>query len=168
VFIDESCLNTKLTRLYGRSPVGERCLSSAPQGHRHTTTLVAALRTDGLTAPWMLDGAMNGEAFLTYVREVLGPHLRPGDLVICDNLATHKSSGVERAIADRGASILYLPAYSPDLNPIEMVFSKLKALLKHTAARTLRKLVRAVAIGLDAFSATECSNFIHHCGYVTA
>jgi transposase len=165
VFLDETGLNTKMTRLYGRSPVGERCHAAAPHGHWQSATFIAALRHDGLSAPWLLDGPMDGDMFLTYVRQVLGPELRPGDLVICDNLGSHKVSGVEAAITACGAELLYLPAYSPDLNPIEMAFSKLKALLRQAAARTWDQLLQAIAEALNSFSPQQCSNFLRHAHY---
>ncbi len=156
-----------MTRLYGRSEVGERCLAKVPYGHWQSATFIAALRYDGLSAPWLVDGPMDGTLFLTYVRHVLGPELRPGDLVICDNLGSHKVSGVEEAIAACGAQLHYLPAYSPDLNPIEMAFSKLKAHVRQAAARTWDQLLQATAQALDTFSPQQCSNFFHHAQYAT-
>jgi transposase len=156
-----------MTRLYGRSEVGERCLAKVPYGHWQTATFIGALRHDGVHAPWMVDGPMDGELFLTYIRQVLGPELRPGDLVICDNLAAHKVSGVKEALVEYGAQVLYLPAYSPDLNPIEMAFSKLKALVRHAAARNWDQLLAAVAHALSAFTPQECLNFLKHAQYAT-
>lgn len=156
-----------MTRLYGRSPIGERCHAAAPHGHWKSATFIAALRHDGLSAPWLVDGPMDGDMFLAYVSQVLGPQLRPGDLVICDNLGSHKVSGVEEAITDCGAELLYLPAYSPDLNPIEMAFSKLKALLRQAAARTWEQLLQAIAEALNSFSPQQCSNFLRHANYAT-
>ena len=156
-----------MTRLYGRSEIGERCLAKVPYGHWQTATFIAALRHDRLSAPWLLDGPMDGEAFLIYVREVLGPELQPGDMVIIDNLSCHKVQGVAEAIAARGAQLCYLPAYSPDLNPIEMAFSKLKALLRKTAARHWNDLLEAVTHALDTFSADQCLNFLRHAQYAT-
>ena len=167
VFLDETSLNTKMTRLYGRSEVGERCLAKVPYGHWQTATFIAALRHDGLSAPWLIDGPMDGELFLTYIRQVLGPELRPGDLVICDNLASHKVSGVQEAIAACGAQLHYLPAYSPDLNPIEMAFSKLKALVRQAAARSFDQLLQATANALNTFTPQQCLNFFHHAHYAT-
>jgi transposase len=156
-----------MTRLYGRSPLGERCLAAVPHGHWQTATFIAGLRHDGLSAPWLIDGPMDGEIFLTYIRQVLGPELRPGDLVICDNLASHKVSGVKEAVAARGAELVYLPAYSPDLNPIEMAFSKLKALVRQAAARTYEELLTATATALESFSASQCLNFLQHAQYAS-
>ena len=127
VFIDETSASTKMARLYGRAPKGQRCRAAVPHGHWKTTTFTAGLRLDGIAAPMVLDGPMNGDAFLAYVRQVLVPEIKPGDVVIMDNLPAHKVSGVREAIEDAGASLLYLPPYSPDFNPIEMAFSKLKA-----------------------------------------
>ena len=156
-----------MTRLHGRSQVGQRCLAKVPYGHWQSATFIAALRQDGLSAPWLVDGPMDGEVFLTYLREVLGPELRPGDLVICDNLASHKVKGVQEAIVACGAELRYLPAYSPDLNPIEMAFSKLKALLRQTAARTWDQLLEATAQALNTFSPQQCLNFLQHAQYAT-
>jgi transposase len=167
VFLDETGLNTKLGRLYGRALGGERCLGALPHGHWRTSTLVAALRTTGLVAPLLLDGPMDGAMFLAYLRPVLSAELRPGDLVICDNLASHRVFGVADAIVACGATLHYLPAYSPDLNPIEMAFSKLKAHLRCSAARTLPALVKATAAALDAFTPEQCRNFFTHAQYAT-
>jgi transposase len=156
-----------MTRLYGRSQVGERCLAKVPHGHWQSTTFIAALRHDRLGAPWLLDGPMDGVAFLTYVQEVLCPELQPGDLVICDNLSCHKVQGVAEAIAACGAELCYLPAYSPDLNPIEMAFSKLKALLRQTGPRHWTALLEAVANALDTFSPDQCLNFFRHAQYAS-
>jgi transposase len=156
-----------MTRLYGRSPIGERCQAAVPHGHWQTATFIAALRHDGLSAPWLVDGPMDGELFLTYIRQVLGPELRPGDLVVCDNLSSHKVNGVKEAIEACGAQLLYLPAYSPDLNPIEMAFSKLKALLRQAAARTWDQLIEATARALSTFSPQQCLNFLQHAQYAT-
>jgi transposase len=156
-----------MTRLYGRSQVGERCLSAVPYGHWQSATFIAALRHDGIGAPWLVDGPMDGDLFLTYVRQVLAPELQPGDLVICDNLASHKVSGVKEAVAACGAELVYLPAYSPDLNPIEMAFSKLKALVRQAAARTWDQLLQATAQALETFSPQQCANFFRHAYYAT-
>jgi transposase len=156
-----------MTRLYGRSEIGERCRAKMPYGHWQTATFIAALRHDGLSAPWLVDGPMDGDLFLTYVRQVLGPQLRPGDLVICDNLASHKVKGVEEAVTARGAQLQYLPAYSPDLNPIEMAFAKLKALVRQAAARTWDQLLQATARAIDTFSPQQCSNFFRHASYAS-
>ena len=156
-----------MTRLYGRSPVGERCLAAVPHGHWQTATFIAALRHDQLSAPWVVDAPMDGSLFLTYVTQVLGPELQEGDMVICDNLASHKVHGIAEAIAACGATLHYLPAYSPDLNPIEMAFSQLKALVRQTAARTYDQLIEAIARALDCFSASECLNFLRHAQYAS-
>ena len=148
VFIDETAANTKMARLYGRTPRGERCRAPVPHGHWKTTTFTAGLRHDGIAAPMVLDGPMNGEAFLAYVEQALVPELRPGDIVIMDNLPAHKVHGVRQAIEAAGASLRYLPPYSPDFNPIEMAFAKLKALLRAAAARTIPDLWQAIADAL--------------------
>jgi transposase len=165
--LDETGLNTKMARLYGRAALGERCLARVPYGHWQTTTFIAALRHDRLSAPWLVDGPMDGSLFLAYVGQVLCPELQPADLVICDNLSSHKVGGVAEAIAARGAQLHYLPAYSPDLNPIELAFSKLKALLRKAAARDLPMLLKAVAAALDAFAPAECLHFFQHAQYAT-
>jgi transposase len=130
VFLDETATATNMTRLRGRSPRGQRCVASAPHGHWKSTTFIAGLRHDAITAPLVLDGPMNGAAFLAYIQTCLCPTLRPGDIVVADNLSCHKVDGVRTAIEATGASLRYLPAYSPDLNPIEKMFSKLTALLQ--------------------------------------
>lgn len=155
-----------MTRRYGRSARGTRCLASTPHGHWHTNTFLAGLRHDGVQAPWLLDGPLTGEAFLEYIRHVLGPTLQPGDIVIADNLSSHKVAGVQEALSRWGATILYLPPYSPDLNPIENFFSKLKALLRRAAERSLDGLIKAIASVLDATSPQECSNYFDAAGYV--
>jgi len=152
-------------RLHGRAPRGQRLIGSAPFGHWNTTTYVAGLRCDGLVAPLMLDGAMNGRAFRAWVEQCLVPTLRPGDIVIADNLSSHKVSGVREAIEACGATLLYLPPYSPDLNPIEQVFAKLKAALRKAAPRTREALWRAVGQSLDRFSPQECNNYLANAGY---
>jgi transposase len=165
VFIDESGASTKMARLSGRALRGERCRASVPHGHWKTTTFTAGLRHDGLIAPMVLDGPMDGAAFLAYVEQVLVPELRPGDIVVMDNLPAHKVTGVREAIETAGATLRYLPPYSPDLNPIEMAFSKLKALLRKAAARTIPDLWNAIANALDAFTAQECQNYFAASGY---
>lgn len=165
VFIDETGASTKMARLRGRAPKGERCRASVPHGHWKTTTFTAALRLDGLTAPMILDGAMHGAAFLAYVRQVLVPDLRPGDIVVMDNLPAHKVSGVREAIETAGASLLYLPPYSPDFNPIEMAFSKFKALIRKAAARTVTDLWHAIGQAFWAFTPQECQNYFAAAGY---
>jgi transposase len=165
VFIDETGASTKLARLYGRSPRGQRCRAPVPHGHWKTTTFTGALRLGGLTAPMLLDGPMNAAAFLAYVEQVLVPTLIPGDIVVMDNLPAHKPAGVRRAIAAAGALLLYLPPYSPDFNPIEMAFAKLKAALKKIAARTVAELWSAIAASLLTFTPDECRNYFAADGY---
>ncbi|XWN32702.1 MAG: IS630 family transposase [Devosia sp.] len=165
IFIDETGLSTKMARLRGRAPRGERCVAAVPHGHWKTTTFTAGLRSDGLVAPWLLDGAMDGDAFRTYVASVLVPELSPGDVVIMDNLPAHKVSGVRSAIEDVGAMLLYLPPYSPDFNPIEHAFAKLKALLRKAACGTIPALWDEVADALHAFTPTECRNLFQSAGY---
>jgi transposase len=165
VFIDETGASTKMARLYGRSPRGRRCVASIPHGHWKTTTFVGALRATGMTAPMVLDGAMDGVAFEAYVKEVLGPTLAPGDIVVMDNLPAHKVTGVREAIEARGAELLYLPPYSPDLNPIEQAFAKLKALLRKAAERTVDGSWATIGRLLDRFSPAECANYLANSGY---
>lgn len=165
VFIDETGLNTKMARLRGRSLRGERCHAAIPHGHWKTTTFTGALRLTGMTAPMVLDGAMNGAAFLAYVEQVLAPALSPGDIVIMDNLPAHKAAGVRDAIEAVGAELRYLPPYSPDFNPIEMAFSKLKALLRAKAERTIDALWNTVGELITLFEPTECANYFAACGY---
>jgi len=165
VFIDETGASTKMARLYGRSPYGQRCVAALPHGHWKTTTFVGALRATGITAPMVLDGPMDGLAFEAYVTQVLVPTLRPDDIVVMDNLAAHKRAEVAIAIEAAGARLLYLPPYSPDLNPIEMAFAKLKAALRKAAARSIEPLVDAIAAVLAAFTAKECLNYFAAAGY---
>jgi transposase len=165
VFIDESGARTNLVRQYGRCLRGRRLVHYAPHGHWKTTTLVVALREAGLTAPMVLDGAMNGKAFLAYVQQVLVPTLQPGDLVVLDNLSSHKSAGVRQAMEQAGAQLIYLPPYSPDLNPIELAFSKLKWLLRSAAERTVNALWSRIGQLLNQFPAQQCRNYFRHCGY---
>jgi transposase len=154
-----------MARLRGRAHRGERCRAGIPHGHWKTTTLVAALRFDGLTAPMVLDGAMTGAAFLAYVRQLLAPTLRKGDIVVMDNLPAHKITGVRQEIEAAGARLLYLPPYSPEFNPIEQAFAKLKALLRKAAARTIDALWAAIAAALDAFTTQQCANYFTNSGY---
>ena len=154
-----------MVRRYGWSARGDRLVDAAPHGHWLTTTFVAGLRSSGIIAPFVLDGPMTGEAFLAYVEQFLAPALSPGDVVVMDNLGAHKVAGIAEAIADVGASILYLPPYSPDLNPIEQMFAKLKALLRKTAARTREGLWKTIGQLLDVFSSDECCSYIRHAGY---
>ena len=166
VFIDETGTSTSMTRRYGRAPRGRRCLDSAPHGHWETTTFVGALRRCRLTAPMVTAGPMDGEIFLAYVRQFLCPTLQPGDTVILDNLSSHKVAGVEAAITATGARVRFLPPYSPDLNPIEKLFSKLKARLRKAAARDIEALWKEIGELLGTVSASECTNFFDSCGYV--
>jgi transposase len=165
--MDETGLNTKLARLYGRSPRGERCLSVIPHGHWQSSTFLAALRHDQITAPFLVAGPLDAEVFLVYLQQVLLPCLQAGDTLILDNLATHKVQGVKPILQASGVELRYLPPYSPDLNPIEPVFSKLKARLRHAAARTEEQLVTAVAGSLDSFSAADCRAFFRHAQYAS-
>lgn len=166
VFLDETWTSTCMTPLRGWAPRGERCLGSAPHGHWKTTTFVAALRHDALKAPMVTDGPINGALFLAWVREFLCPSLRPGDIVIADNLSSHKVAGVREAIESVGATICYLPPYSPDLNPIEKLFAKFKALLRRAQARTVEALWQRIGELLDDFSPQECANYFRASGYV--
>jgi transposase len=165
VFIDEMSLNTKLARLYGRSPRGQRCLSAVPHGHWRSSTFLAALTHQQVAAPFLVEGPVDAEVFTVYLQSVLAPCLRPGDTLILDNLATHKIQRVESILADCGVALRYLPPYSPDLNPIELAFAKLKAQLRQAAARTLDELQSAVASSLNTFSASDCSAFFRHAKY---
>jgi transposase len=165
VFIDETGTATNMARRYGRSPCGERLVAAVPHGHWRTTTFIAGLRQAGIIAPLVLDGPMTGITFRAYVEQFLTPALAPGDVVVLDNLAAHKVDGVRQAIAAAGASILYLPPYSPDLNPIEQLFAKLKALLCKAAARTKDELWSTIGRLLDTCPAEECSAYVRHCGY---
>ncbi len=166
VSIDETWTSTSMTRRYGRAPRGQRCSASAPQGHWKTSTFVGGLRHHQLTAPMVADGPMDGEMFLAWVRQFLGPTLQPGDLVILDNLSSHKVPGVKEAITAAGATLLYLPPYSPDLNPIEKLFAKLQALLRKAAPRTLDALWKQIGILLNTVSSTECAHYFASSGYV--
>jgi len=154
-----------MVRHYGRSPCGERLVASVPHGHWKTLTLVAALRIDSLTAPYTIDGALDGPSFLAYVEQVLVPTLRKGDIVFMDNLRTHKIAGVREAIAAVGVELRYLPAYSPDLNPIELAFSKLKGALRKGAARTVDALLKLIGKLVKSFAPEECVNYFRHAGY---
>lgn len=165
VFIDETWLKTNMTRSHGRAPLGQRLVDAVPYGHWKTTTFLAALRVGGLTAPLVVDGAINGELFLAYVQQQLLPTLKRGDWVILDNLSSHKVEGIEKALASVKARLVYLPPYSPDLNPIEQVFAKLKSLLRKYAERTFEGLWRRVGSLIDVFSPRECRNYLSHCGY---
>jgi transposase len=165
VFLDETGATTKMARRHGRAVRGERLRASVPHGHWKTTTFIGGLRLSGMTAPMVLDGPMTAAWFLAYVEQVLVPTLAPGDIVILDNLAAHKSAAARDAIEATGATMLFLPPYSPDLNPIENAFSKLKALLRKAAARTLEQLWNAIAHAIDAFTPAECANYFAAAGY---
>jgi transposase len=165
VFIDETGLSTKMARLRGRSPRGERCRAGVPHGHWKTTTFTGALRLTGMTAPFVYDGAMNGTVFLAYVEQVLVPALKPDDIVVMDNLPAHKAAGVREAIERSGATLSFLPPYSPDFNPIENAFAKLKTLLRARAERTIVALWDAVGAIVSLFSPSECANYFKAAGY---
>jgi transposase len=169
VCLDESSAKTNMTRLCGRAPVGQRCLFAAPQGHWHTTTLLSAIRCTGVmkNASIVFDGPTDAIVFRGYVEQCLAPALTSGDIVVMDNLASHKVAGVEEAIEAAGASVWYLPPYSPDLNPIEKLWSKVKAWLRRAGARTLDGLIHAVGDALNAVCPDECLNYFNSCGYAT-
>jgi len=167
VFVDESGAHTKMTRLRGRALGGQRLLARIPHGHYQTTTLVAGLRLGGPCAPWLFSGAMNGEMFLAWVRQGLAPTLRPGDVVILDNLATHKIRGVREALEAVGARLLYLPPYSPDFNPIEPMWSKIKQTLRSHAPRTEEALLQAAKTAFSAISNADCQGFFLSAKYAT-
>jgi transposase len=154
-----------MARVYGRARRGERCRAAIPHGHWKTTTVTAGLRLGGIAAPMVLDGPMNGEAFKAYIEQVLVPELGPGDVVVMDNLPAHKVTGIRHAIEAAGALLLYLPPYSPDFNPIEMAFAKLKALLRAAATRTIPDLWDAVTNAIEQFTADECRNYFAAAGY---
>ena len=165
VFIDETSVTTKMVRQYGRAPRGERLVAKVPHGHWKTLTLVAALRVDGVTAPYVIDGAMDGLAFLAYVEQMLVPTLRKGDIVFMDNVRTHKVAGIAEAIQAVGAKLRYLPAYSPDLNPIENAYSTIKSDLRKAAARTVEALTKAVGRSSKAIAPSECAGYFRNAGY---
>jgi transposase len=165
VFIDETGAATNLARRCGRCPRGERLVSSVPHGHWHTTTFLGALRHDRLTAPCVFDGPIDAECFRAYVEQCLAPTLGPGDIVVLDNLSSHKAAGIREAIEATGARVRYLPPYSPDLNPIEQFFAKLKAALRKAAARTVEALIEAIAAELRSITSAECANYLAHAGY---
>jgi len=165
VFIDETWASTAMARLRGRALKGERLRAGIPHGHWKTTTFVAGLRLTGMVAPMVLDGPINRDAFLAYVNQVLVPELTPGDIVVMDNLSSHKGAGVREAIEAAGATLLYLPPYSPDFNPIENAFAKLKALLRKAAERSVDGLWTAIGRLIDLFTPPECANYFTAAGY---
>jgi transposase len=165
VFIDETWASTNMARRYGRAPRSERLVAHVPHGHWKTTTFIAALRVGGVTAPMVADGPINGALFLKYVQEFLCPTLTPGAIVIMDNLSSHKVAGVREAIEATGAELRYLPPYSPDFNPIELYFSKLKSALRALAERTVDALWNAIGKIYDAVTPAHCNNFFHKAGY---
>lgn len=172
IFIDETSVASNITRLYGRAPRGERLIQKVLQGNWKTTTFIAALRHNRVTAPFVLEGAMNGETFRAYVEQLLAPTLKKGEIVLMDNVPVHKVAGVQEAIEARGATLFYLPAYSPDFNPIEQVFAKLKAVLRKIAAYTLKgtaysikHLCKTIAACLDEISRAECAAYFANSGY---
>jgi transposase len=165
VFIDETAATTKMTRLYGRAPQGKRLVDKVPHGHWKTTTFICGLRYDGVTAPFVLDGPLDGPHFLAYVEQILAPALKKGQIVFPDNVSTHRVDGVEDAIAARGAFAVFLPAYSPDLNPIEQLFARLKSFLRKMKARTVEQLWSAIASFLKEVSKEECKAYLANSGY---
>jgi transposase len=167
VFIDETATTTKMTRLRGRARRGQRLRARAPFGHWKTQTFIAALRCDGLTAPWVIDGPMNREIFETYVETQLAPTLNPGEVVILDNLSSHKSEKAKAILKERRAWFLFTPSYSPDLNPIEMAFSKLKAHLRRVGARTIDDLWKAIGNICDLYTPQECWAYLKQAGYAS-
>ena len=167
VFIDETWAKTNMTRTHGGCARGARLVAKVPHGRWRTLTFLAALRSDRIDAPCVIDGPINGEAFLAYVEQVLVPTLKPGDIVIMDNLGSHKGKAVRSAIRAAGAKLFFLPPYSPDLNPIEQVFAKLKTLLRKAAERTLEETWKRIGALLDCFPPHECANYIANAGYAS-
>jgi len=167
VFIDETWAKTNMTRLRGWAPCGRKLLAKVPQGHWRTLTFLAALRCDRIDAPCVIDGPINGTSFLAYVEQILVPALRPGDIVIIDNLGSHKGKAVRRAIRAAGAKLFFLPPYSPDLNPIEQVFAKLKTLLRKAAERTVDATWKRIGVLLQTFTPQECANYFRNAGYAS-
>ena len=167
VFIDETWTKTNMGPLRGWAPRGQRLRGQVPFGHWKTMTFLAALRHDRIDAPWVFDGPIDGDSFKTYVERILVPTLAPGDIVIMDNLGSHKGKAVRQAIRAVGARLLFLPPYSPDLNPIEQVFAKLKHLMRKTAERTVEATWKRVGILLDAFTPAECANYLANSGYAS-
>ena len=167
MFIDETWAKTNMTRRHGRCLRGKRLIADAPQGRWHTLTFLAALRADRIDAPCVIDGPINGQSFLAYVEQVLVPTFSPGDIVIIDNLGSHKGKAVRRAIRAAGAKLFFLPPYSPDLNPIEQVFAKLKTLLRKAAERTIEATWQRIGALLQCFTPAECANYIRNAGYAS-
>lgn len=165
MFVDETWAKTNTTRLRGRAPVGERLVEPIPHGHWHTTTLIAALDATGMRCSTTVDGAVNRDVFEAFLEQVLCPRLSPGDVVVLDNLSSHKGTRANALVESRGATLLFLPPYSSDLNPIELAFSKLKQLLRSAGHRTMQALWSDVQRMLDRISPTDAANFIRHCGY---
>ena len=168
MFIDETWAKTNMTRTHGRAPRGERLIAKAPHGRWRTLTFLAALRSDRIDAPCVIDGPINGQSFLAYVEQVLVPALKPGDIVIIDNLGSHKGKAVRRSIRAAGAKLFFLPPYSPDLNPIEQVFAKLKGFVRKAAPRTLDAVSDAIAQALATIPPDECANYLSGAGYASA
>jgi transposase len=167
VFIDETWAKTNMTRLCGWAPRGRKLLAKVPQGRWRTLTFLAALRHDRIDAPCVIDGPINGETFLAYVEQILVPILKPGDIVIIDNLGSHKGKAVRQAIRAAGAKLFFLPPYSPDLNPIEQMFAKLKTLLRKAAERTVEATWKRIGALLQAFTPQECANYFKNAGYAS-
>jgi len=165
IFIDETWAKTNMTRLRGRAPVGERLMAKVPHGHWKTTTLIAALGIEGIRCSTVVDGAVNADAFEAFVEQVLVPELQPGDVVVMDNLSSHKRHRTRELIEATGAELAYLPPYSPDLNPIELVFAKIKQLLRSLAYRTRQALWQAMQSVLDKISGSDAAHCFRHCGY---
>jgi len=165
--IDETWAKTNMMRTHGWCARGERLLAKAPYGHWRTMTFLAALRCDRVDAPCVIDGPINGSSFLAYVEQILAPTLQPGDVVIIDNLASHKSRAVEKAIRATGARLLFLPPYSPDLNPIEQVFAKLKTLLRKANTRSVETTWRQIGTLINRFTPAECANYLTNAGYAS-
>jgi transposase len=165
VFLDETWAKTNMTRTRGRCAIGARLIDKVPHGHWKTLTFVAALRRDGITAPCVLDGPINARSFQAYVDHFLVPTLRPGDIVVMDNLGSHKASAIRQALRNVGAKLFFLPPYSPDLNPIEQAFAKFKTLLRKAAARSVDEIYAAIKRLLDKFTVEECAHYLAHAGF---
>lgn len=165
VFLDETWAKTNMTRTHGRALRGERLVAAVPHGHWKTMTFLAGLRSSGIVAPCVFDGPINGTLFLAWIQQFLLPDLRPGDVVVLDNLGSHKGAGVRRAVRSAGAHLLFLPPYSPDLNPIEQVFAKLKTLLRKADERSIAAVWHRIGSLLDQFTPSECTNYFRNSGY---